>query len=154
MMRADELIRRLILGELTNYRVVRTRPKPLQLRTWILLGSKEFMCGFISALCTFFCQGAAQVDDRYQHHQPMLKHFGQTRVRLDGVSLQANVQILYEDETWKHGQYRRHLSRSNRHSWSRPEDVRSSPSRVGDFNARLAALTWWTPVQKALCTGG
>jgi hypothetical protein len=26
----------------------------------------------------------------------MLKHFGQTRVRLDGVSLQANVQILYE----------------------------------------------------------
>jgi hypothetical protein len=28
-MRADELMRRLISGELTNYRVVRTRPKPL-----------------------------------------------------------------------------------------------------------------------------
>jgi hypothetical protein len=28
-MRADELMRHLISGELTNYRVVRTRPKPL-----------------------------------------------------------------------------------------------------------------------------
>jgi hypothetical protein len=33
-MRADELMRRLISGELTNYRVVRTRPKPLQ-RTYV-----------------------------------------------------------------------------------------------------------------------
>jgi hypothetical protein len=29
-MRTDELMRRLISGELTNYRVVHTRPKPLQ----------------------------------------------------------------------------------------------------------------------------
>jgi hypothetical protein len=28
-MRADELMRRLILGELTNYSVVRTSPQPL-----------------------------------------------------------------------------------------------------------------------------
>jgi hypothetical protein len=30
--RADELIRHLISGELTNYRVVRTSPEPLQIR--------------------------------------------------------------------------------------------------------------------------
>jgi hypothetical protein len=30
-MRADELMRRLISGELTNYSVVRTSPEPLQL---------------------------------------------------------------------------------------------------------------------------
>jgi hypothetical protein len=31
-MRADELMRRLISGELTNYSVVRTSPEPLQVR--------------------------------------------------------------------------------------------------------------------------
>jgi hypothetical protein len=31
-MRADELMRRLISGELTNYSVVRTSPEPLQIR--------------------------------------------------------------------------------------------------------------------------
>jgi hypothetical protein len=30
-MRADEILKRLISGELTNYRVVRTRPKSLHL---------------------------------------------------------------------------------------------------------------------------
>jgi hypothetical protein len=30
-MRADELMRHLISGELTNYRVVRTSPEPLQM---------------------------------------------------------------------------------------------------------------------------
>ena len=34
-MRADELMRRLISGELTNYRVVRTSPEPLQHRAII-----------------------------------------------------------------------------------------------------------------------
>jgi hypothetical protein len=32
-MRADELMRRLILGELTDYSVVRTSPEPLHLQT-------------------------------------------------------------------------------------------------------------------------
>jgi hypothetical protein len=37
-MRADELMRRLISGELTNYSVVRTSPEPLQRK---LVGSSE-----------------------------------------------------------------------------------------------------------------
>jgi hypothetical protein len=34
--RADELMRHLISGELANYRLVRTSPKPLQLRAWFM----------------------------------------------------------------------------------------------------------------------